>query len=52
MRLVRIKQLPDPDEMEVDGGDPDVDYPPTFNLQNELVRLTVSLIRVLCSVVD
>lgn len=42
MRLVGITLKPRPNDMEVDGEDSDVDFPPTFNLQNEVVKFTVS----------
>lgn len=44
VRLVRITRKVAPDDMEVDGGDPDIEYPPTFNLQNELLQFKVSYI--------
>lgn len=44
MRLAGIKVAPAVDAMDIDHKPSDVNYPPTFNVQNEVVRFTVRFI--------
>lgn len=50
LRFVKLKPAPEENAMDVDATNGAVDYPPTINIQNEVVRFQVRPSRSVCSI--